>query len=349
MKIFKNEIDLKFIKQQIAEQIGVTIDVTSTDRSFTNVSDLREANERSICFYESERYIDDFRASNAGLILVPKVIDCKPKENQVLLTVDKPYFLFMWLVSRWLELDNQASEKSISPLASIHPSAKIGQNVNIAPYVVIEEGVEIGDNTCIGSHTVILTGSKIGHSCKVYPNVVIYHDCKIGDKAIIHSGAVIGADGFGFLPLNGVQIKVPQVGNVVIEDDVEIGANTCIDRSTIGTTLIKTNAKIDNLVQIGHNSRVDEHSVLCSQVGLAGSTHIGKSVYLAGQVGVAGHLKIDDDTLVGAQSGVPASLPTGKYFGSPAISAFEQKKIVGSLKDLPSVVRFVKKMMKEEA
>jgi UDP-3-O-[3-hydroxymyristoyl] glucosamine N-acyltransferase len=137
------------------------------------------------------------------------------------------------------------------------------------------------------------------------------------------------------------------VGNVVIEDDVEIGANTCVDRATIGTTLIKSNTKIDNLVQVGHNCKIEEHSILCSQVGLAGNSHIGQSVYLAGQVGVAGHLKIDDGTIVGAQSGVPSSLTKGVYFGYPAIPAFDQKKQMAAMKDLPSVVRYVKRLMKD--
>jgi UDP-3-O-[3-hydroxymyristoyl] glucosamine N-acyltransferase len=255
----------------------------------------------------------------------------------------------MYLVSKWLELQEKERVFTISPKATIDPTAQIGENVHIGVNAVIEDNVCIGDGTYIGANCVICSGTRIGSFCKIYPNVTIYSDCIIGKKAIIHSGAVIGADGFGFIPINENQIKVPQVGNVVIEDDVEIGANTCIDRSTIGTTLIKTNTKIDNLVQVGHNCQIDEHSILCSQVGLAGSTHIGKSVYLAGQVGVAGHLKIDDNTMVGAQSGVPSSLPTGKYFGSPAISAFEQKKIVSVMKDLPSVVRYIKKMMKEDS
>jgi UDP-3-O-[3-hydroxymyristoyl] glucosamine N-acyltransferase len=171
----------------------------------------------------------------------------------------------------------------------------------------------------------------------------------IGRKCIIHSGVVIGADGFGFLLMDGIQVKIPQVGNVVIHDDVEIGANSCIDRATLGSTVIGKGTKIDNLVQIGHNCVVGEHSILCAQVGLAGSTIVGDYVYLAGQVGAAGHITIGSRAMVGAQSGIAASIPAGaKYFGTPAIDANTMKRSIVAQKHLPEMYRSWQKQCKEE-
>ena len=342
MKVFKKEINLDIIlKITQGEVIG------DENQYFDNVSELNEANHKSVCFYENEQYFADFCKSKAGLIFVPELSQNIPNDCQTFIKVAKPYFSFMILVTWWLEQDKKMQEIKISKLASVHPDAEIGENVNIEPFAVIGKNVKIGDNSYIGAHTVIMDDVIIGKSCKLFPNVVIYDNCIIGDKTVIHAGSIIGADGFGYVLMNGVQLKIPQVGNVVLEDDIEIGANTCIDRSTIGTTLVKSNTKIDNLVQVGHNCQIDEHAILCAQVGLAGNSHIGKTVYLAGQVGVGGHLKIDDNSMIGAQSGVASSLKTGKYFGSPAISAFEQKKIIAALKDIPTVVRYVKRMIKE--
>ena len=342
MKIFKNEINIDEIKKIISGEI-----IGAGNAVFNSVAELIEGNKNSICFYENEKYLNDFQSSDAGFIIIPDNTEFSPKENQIYLKTAKPYFSFMSLVSYWLQKEEKYAERTISPQASIHFTANIGKNVSIGPFAVIEENVVISDNTIIGASSVLMKGSKIGSNSKLYPNVVVYEDCEIGNNVIIHSGVVIGADGFGFIPLNGKQIKVPQVGNVVIEDDVEIGANTCIDRATIGTTRIKENVKLDNLVQVAHNCEIDNSSILCAQVGVAGNSFIGKNVYLAGQVGVAGHLTIEDNTLVGAQSGVPSSLKTGTYFGYPALPAFEQKKILASLKDLPVTNRYVKKLIKE--
>ncbi|MDD4155897.1 MAG: UDP-3-O-(3-hydroxymyristoyl)glucosamine N-acyltransferase [Candidatus Cloacimonetes bacterium] len=320
---------------------------SQTDKTINNVAELDEANKNSLCFYENIKYKDKFNISSAGFVLVPRDLDLNEKENQILIKVDKPYLSFMTILTWYLEQEKKSFIPTISPNTDISNSAKIGHNVHIAPFAVIGNNVKIGSNSYIGSNVVIMNDVCIGENVKIYSNVTIYENCKIGNNSILHSGVVIGADGFGYTLIDGNQIKIPQVGNVVIEDDVEIGANTCIDRATIGSTIIKSNSKIDNLVQVGHNCTIEEHSILCAQVGLAGNTHIGKTVYLAGQVGVGGHLKIDDGTLIAAQSGVANSLPTGQYFGTPAISAYEQKKIIYSLKDLPTVVRYVKKLMKE--
>lgn len=340
MKLFKSALTLEKINQFVQGKLSV-----STDRLFTNVAELHEANEHSVCFYENEKYLHQAEQSKAGLIILPEGVVLK--NDAIKLAVSKPYFSFMTLVSIWLSIDTKNRVNKISEHCSIASSAQIGNNVSIADYVVIEEGVSIGDHSIIEANCVIKENTKVGQSCHLFPNVTIYHDCIVGNNVSIHAGSVIGADGFGYLLLNGQQIKIPQVGNVVIENDVEIGANTCIDRATIGTTLIKSGAKIDNLVQIGHNCSVDEHSIICAQVGLAGNSNLGKYVYLGGQVGVGGHLKIDDQTMVGAQSGVASSIKTGKYFGSPVMPLTQQLRVSACLKDLPEIHKYVKKLMRE--
>jgi len=214
---------------------------------------------------------------------------------------------------------------------------------------VIGENTIIGDGTKIDSNTVLAVNVQVGKNCHFFPNITIYEDCIIRNNVIIHSGCVIGADGFGYLLHEGIQNKIPQVGNVIIEDDVEIGANSSVDRATISSTIIGKGTKIDNLVQVGHNCIIGENSILCAQVGLAGSTVIGDVVFLAGQVGVAGHLKIEDGVMVGAQSGVSHTIPAGtKVFGTPAIDAGLKKRILASEKKLPEVVRHYKKLVKKK-
>jgi len=338
MKLFTKHLTLPDI-------LHIThLTTTATPQStYTNIAELHEATSTSVCFYENEKYLELFTQTHAGLVFVPQNTTATPNPNQIYIKSPTPYAHFMQLVTHWLQLDSQAQPHTISPQACMHPTASIAENVHISPFTVVEAQATIGENTSIGAHSVIMQGSHIGKNCLIYPHVTIYPNCTIGDNCIIHSGVVIGADGFGFTLIGENQVKIPQVGTVVIESDVEIGANTCIDRSTIGTTLIKKNTKIDNLVQIGHNCKVDEHSILCAQVGLAGNSDIGKTVYLAGQVGISGHLRIDDGTVVGAQSGVANSLSTGRYFGTPAGPAFEQKRIYIALKDLPSIVKWFKK------
>jgi UDP-3-O-[3-hydroxymyristoyl] glucosamine N-acyltransferase len=281
------------------------------------------------------------------LIFGPKNCDKNLKPNTNLLLIDQPNIHFMMLVRTWLKLDLPKMKKSIGDSANIAKSASLGKNIIIGSNCDIGENVNIGDDTIIESNCVIKEDVQIGKNCHIYPNTTIYEDCVLKNNIIIHAGCVIGADGFGYLFHNGIHNKIPQVGNVIIEDDVEIGANSAVDRATLGSTLIGKGTKIDNLVQVGHNCKIDENSILCAQTGLAGSTIIGKTVYLAGQVGVAGHLKIDDGAMIGAQSGVTNDIPKGaKYFGSPAFEAGLQKKIMVSEKYLPEIVKEYRKRQK---
>ncbi len=317
--------------------------------NLTNAAELNEANENSLCFFENPKYLDDFINSKAGLILISPKIDKNLYQNKNnIFIVKEPYLQFMKIIIYWLEKSKEQTISHIDESAKISPTAKIGKNVTIKSNVIIEDNVEIGNDTIIDYNTVIYKNSKIGNNCKIYANVTIYEDTQIFDNVIIHSGCVIGADGFGYYPLNGKQIKIPQIGNVIIESDVELGANTTVDRATLSSTIISKGTKIDNLVQVGHNCIVGEDSVLCAQTGLAGHSKLGKRVVLAGQVGVAGHLDIGDDVVVGAKSGISKSLPSAKrYFGIPAIDANLKKKIIVSEKYLPEVVKFYKKYKKD--
>ncbi|MDO9577289.1 MAG: UDP-3-O-(3-hydroxymyristoyl)glucosamine N-acyltransferase [Candidatus Cloacimonadales bacterium] len=315
----------------------------------TNVAELQEANAQSVCFFENPKYLDDLKQTEAGLLLVPADFDISVKPQTNLILVEKPYVMFMMLVKTWLELDRPPQQKRIAASAVIAVSAVIGANVVIGENCVIGAKTIIGDGTRIDSNTVLAENVQVGRNCHLFPNITIYEDCLIKNKVIIHAGCVIGADGFGYLMHEGIQNKIPQVGNVIIEDDVEIGANSAIDRATIGSTIIGKGTKIDNLVQVGHNCIIGENSILCAQVGLAGSTVIGNVVYLAGQVGVAGHLKIDDGAMVGAQSGVSHTIPKGeKVFGTPAINVGLRRRILASEKKLPEIVRHYNKLLKKE-
>jgi len=313
-----------------------------------NVAQLSEANPDSVCFYEQPKFLQQLKNCQAGLIFVPLDfnVDLKPDTN--LIFVDKPYFAFMLLIKHWQQIDYRPIANKISDQAQVAPSAKLGKNVSLGHFVVIEDNCEIGDNTVIDSNTVIHKNVKVGSNCHFFPNVTIYEDCIIHNKVILHAGCVIGSDGFGYLLHEGKQEKIPQVGNVEIHSNVEIGSNTSVDRATLGSTIIGEGTKIDNLVQVGHNCVIGKNSILCAQVGLAGSTIIGDGVYLGGQVGVAGHLKIENGAMIGAQSGVSGSVPeNAKYFGTPAIEAGLRKRIMASEKRLPEIIKYFKKQIKK--
>ncbi|MCK4696635.1 MAG: UDP-3-O-(3-hydroxymyristoyl)glucosamine N-acyltransferase, partial [Candidatus Cloacimonetes bacterium] len=295
------------------------------------------------------KFQEELKATEAGLIFVPKDFDITLKPDTNLILIDKPSISFMMMVKTSLKIEAPVQKSKIAKTAIISDSAKIGEKVVIGHNCIIQDKAEIGNNTIIESNSVIMENVKIGSNCHIYPNITIYEDCILKNNIILHAGCVIGAEGFGYLLFNGIQNKIPQVGNVVIEDNVEIGANSTIDRATIGSTIIGKGTKIDNLVQVGHNCKIGKNSILCAQVGVAGSTEIGDVVYLAGQVGIADHLKIGDGAMVGAQSGVSNSIPdNAKYFGTPAIDAGLKKRILASEKQLPEIVKHYRKTLKEK-
>lgn len=312
-----------------------------------SVSTFETASSGTVVFLEQEKLFEAVKSSPAGLIITTEEFASRLDGRNLLIT-PKPYLAIMTLITMWQQMSPKAP-------AGIHPSAIIEPGAQADPSARIQSGVVIGENSIvekdchIGAGCVIGKNVRIGAGSVIHSNVCIYEDCVIGRDVIIHSGAVIGADGFGFALIDGIQRKIPQIGNVIIEDHAEIGANTCIDRATLGSTIIGEGSKLDNLVQIGHNCIIGRHCIICAQVGLAGSTTLGDYVYLAGQVGAAGHMTIGDRSMVGAQSGITNNIPPDtKYFGTPALDANLMKRIMASQKKLPEIYRFYLRNQKEQ-
>jgi UDP-3-O-[3-hydroxymyristoyl] glucosamine N-acyltransferase len=266
------------------------------DRVIRGVATLKEAADDQLSFLGNQFYVPQIATSRAGAILVPENLD---GDDPRFIRVAKPHAALAEVLDRFF--NPRPIPKGISSQASIAKSAKLGANVSVGAFTTIGEGVEIGDDTLL------------------YPNVTIYDGCKIGRRCILHSGVVIGADGFGFTPVGGRHRKIPQIGIVRIEDDVEIGANSCVDRAALGETVIGEGTKIDNLVQVGHNVRIGKHCLLVAQVGIAGSTEFGDYVVAAGQAGFSGHLTVGNGAQIGGQAGVFHDIPDGmKVIGTPA-------------------------------
>lgn len=243
---------------------------------------------------------------------------------------------------------SKPKKKGIDPLASIAQSATVGKDVYVGAFACIGENAVVGDNTIIYPHSVIGDGVTIGNGCLIYPNVTIYEGCRIGNRVTIHAGTVIGADGFGFAPNAEGYDKIPQIGIVTIEDDVEIGANTCIDRSTMGSTIIRKGVKLDNLIQVAHNVEIGENTVMSAQVGIAGSTKVGSWCMFGGQVGLAGHITVGDKTFLGAQSGVPGNIKGNQtLIGTPPMKPKAYFRSQAIFRKLPEMYRQLDEMQKE--
>lgn len=300
----------------IAEKIGALLD-GNFELEITGLGSLDNCNEGDITFLSNNKYGKFINNTNASAVIVSK--DFKDNVNCALLKVDDPDYAFGKVALLF--------HKKISPKKGIHESAfiskdaELGKNITVGPNASIDSFVKIGDDTIIDSNVVIGSGTVIGSNSHIYPSVTIREQCVIGNNVIIHNGTVIGSDGFGYsLEKNGKRKKIPQLGIVVIEDDVEIGANSCIDRARFGKTTIGKGTKIDNLVQIAHNVSIGEDVVVCGQVGIAGSTKIGDKTILAGQVGVSGHLNIGKNVVANAQTGITKNLESGSHvMGMPAI------------------------------
>ncbi len=345
MRIFRHDLS----PEQVARITGGEL-ILKNQAVLNRISDPRQADDHSVIFQDNEKFLSLVAGSQAGLIIAGNAFREQLKDHGAnLIFTDKAYQAIMVLADWWLE-----SEKADFTTA-VHPTAELGQGVSLPEHIRIGAFAVIGDNVILGDYTIVESfcqvgnGTRTGTGCHLYPHVTIYPDTELGDNVYIHAGCVIGADGFGYMLLGGVQKKIPQLGQVIIHSNVEIGANTTIDRGTIGPTVIGEGTKIDNLVQIGHNCVIGRHSILCAQVGLAGSTVVGDYVYLAGQVGVAGHLTIGDRAMVGAQSGVSNDLEAGgKYFGYPAREAMRMKKIMAVENSLPDMYKAVQKLKKDK-
>jgi UDP-3-O-[3-hydroxymyristoyl] glucosamine N-acyltransferase len=299
-------------------------------RMVSAVAPLASANGDQLSFLSNRKYAAELEATRAGAILVPKNLE---GNDDRWIRVDDPYFAFARIMTCWFS--NRPRPKGISPKAVVAASAKLGDSIALGHFAIVGENVVIGNNVIIFQGVSIEAGSVIGDDCIIYPNVVIYDGTQIGRRCIIHSGVVIGSDGYGFATHGGKHHKIPQIGIVRIEDDVEVGAGSTIDRAALGETVIGEGTKIDNLVQIGHNVKIGKHCLLVSQVGIAGSTELGDYVAVAGQSGFSGHLKIGNRVQVAAKSAVLADVPDDtKVMGSPAVPFTEFARRHAALKKL---------------
>ena len=319
--------------RDIAERLEGELAGDHGDIVISDVASLRDAVPGHISFLAHRRYLKDLQETRASAVVLPKGVSFDRLPS---IRVDNPYFAFAQLLHLFYDLPYQS--KGVDERAIVRRGVQIGRDVTLYPYVYIEEDASIGDQVMIYPGTFVGKGSLIGDHSVLYPNVTIREGCRIGRRVIIHSGAVIGSDGFGFVPYKGEHHKIPQVGGVIIGDDVEIGANTTIDRATIGNTVIKRGTKIDNLVQIAHNVSVGEDCVFAAQAGIAGSTQIGNHVTMAGQAGVTGHIRIGDQVTVAGQAGVTKDVKEGQTVaGMPALPHREWLKAMAVFEDLPEL------------
>ncbi len=307
---------------KIAEMVNGKL-IGSPDRTISSVSGIRDAQSDQLSFIGNKKYQHQLESTKAGVVLVCPDLADAPAVDRSLIVCDNVDYAFAKVIAVFAE-EPPKWPVGVHPSAVVSPEAKLGQGVSINANAVIEAGAEIGDGTVIGAGCYIGHDVKIGAGSLLYPNVTVMYRCVIGRKAVIHPGVVIGGDGFGFIPTKQGLVKVPQTGIVQIDDDVEIGANTTIDRARFGKTWIKSNVKIDNQVMVAHNVVIGESSILVAQCGIAGSAELGRGVILAAKSGVNGHITLGDGVQVAGTSGVVKSLPAGAIaLGTPAESQRE--------------------------
>ncbi len=336
---------MEFSAKQIATFIGGEIvgDENATVHTFAKIE---EGIPGAISFLANPKYTSYIYDTQASIVLVNKDFEPEKEIKTTLIKVDNAYESLGKLLN--LYEASKPKKQGINPLANIASSATIGKNVYIGAFAVIEENAIIGDDTSILPHAYIGEGVKIGAKCTIYPHATIYHDCRIGNECNIHAGAVIGADGFGFAPTPEGYEKIAQIGIVILEDKVDIGANTCIDRATMGATIIRKGVKLDNLVQIAHNDEIGSHTVMAAQAGVAGSTKVGEWCMFGGQVGVAGHITIGDRVVFGAQSGVPSSVKANRQLiGTPPMEEIAYFKSSAIFRKLPNMYFEMNALRKE--
>lgn len=330
---------MEFSAQQIAEYLKGTV-VGDPNVKVSNLSKIEEGQPGTLTFLSNPKYTEFIYTTKASVVLVNNDFTPEKEISATLIKVQNSYMALAGLLS--LVDSMNPKKKGISPLAFISEKAKVGEGAYIGEYTVIDEGAQVGDGAYFYPQVYVGTNVKIGKNVTLYPGVKIYKDCVIGDNCTVHAGTIIGADGFGFAPsADGTYSKIPQIGNVVLEDNVEVGANATIDRATMGSTILRKGVKIDNLVQIAHNVEVGENTVMAAQCGVAGSTKIGKHCMFGGQVGVTGHCHVADGTIVGAQTGISGEVkkPNQAIQGSPHMSALEFKKSSICIKELPDMRR----------
>jgi UDP-3-O-[3-hydroxymyristoyl] glucosamine N-acyltransferase len=337
---------MEFTAKQIAELIGGRVEGRD-DAAVHTFAKIEEGTEGAISFLSNPKYTHYIYDTKSTIVLVKEDLELEHPVNATIIRVKNAYEAVAQLLQFYEKM--KPHKTGIDPLASVSAKATIGNDVYIGPFACIGDGAVIGDGSQIYPHTVVGDGVSIGSRCLLYPNVTIYQGCRIGNNVTIHAGSVIGADGFGFAPNQEGYDKIPQIGIVVIEDNVEIGANTCVDRSTMGQTVLRKGVKLDNLIQVAHNCEVGENTVMSAQSGLAGSTKIGAWCMVGGQAGFAGHIHVADKTFVGAQCGVISNTKGQgeQLVGSPAMDPKVFFRAAAVMKHLPDMYRELNALKKQ--
>lgn len=330
--------------RDLAEQLGADV-VGDGDVVLSGVAKIEEASPGEVSFVANPQYRKFLDTTQASAVIVKEA----PEGGSLTyLVAEDPYRAFLQTL-RYFHPEAPKPEPGVHPTASVAEGVKLGDNVVIGPNCVIEEGVEIGEGTVLRALCFVGRDTKIGSNCYFHSRVTIREGCVIGERVILQDGCVVGSDGFGFAPGEEGYLKIPQVGNVILEDDVEIGANTTIDRATLGRTVVRRGAKIDNLVQLAHNVEVGSDTVIAAQTGVAGSSRVGAKSMLGGQVGISGHIKLSDQIMIAAQSGVTKDPGPGKIIaGYPAREIAHWRRTEAVISKLPELVKRVRTLEKGE-
>ena len=339
---------MEFSAQQIAMLLGGKI-IGDANRKVSDVGSIETAKEGQLTFLCDAKYIAHLPSTNASVVLMTDSIPFEGETQATIIRVENARVAMGQLLALVAKAMNPAKQGIEQP-SFISDDVTIPKDAYIGAFSYIGKNVQLGKGVQIYPHSYVGDNVQIGDNTILYSGVKVYYNCVIGKDCILHAGAVVGSDGFGFEPdAKGVNQKLPQIGNVIIENDVEIGANTTIDRAMIGSTIIRRNAKLDNLVQVAHNVDIGESTFMCSQVGVAGSTKVGEHCILAGQVGVAGHITIADNCVFGAQSGIAGSVrKAGMYQGSPAIDAMNWRRSSVGFKQLPDLIKKIQELEKKK-
>lgn len=337
---------MQFSAEMIAAGLGGDI-VGNKDVTVSTFAKIEEGKAGAISFMANPKYEHYVYTTESSIVIVNRSWEPTQTVKATLIKVDDAYGCFAKLLDLYAAYKPQ--KKGIHPTAVVADNAKIGEDCYIGAYVVIDEGAEVGDGAKLYPHVYIGDGAKVGAGATLYSGVKVYEGCKIGARCILHSGSVVGSDGFGFAPnAQGSYDKIPQIGIVILEDDVEIGANTTIDRATMGATVISKGTKIDNLVQIGHNVVVGSNTVMAGQSAIAGSAKVGSNCMIGGQAGIVGHITVGDRTVVGSRSGVTTSAPAGsQIMGHFGFDASKFRRVNAVYRNLPEMQRNLKELKKE--
>lgn len=338
---------MEFTAKIIAEFLKGSVEGNS-DEKVTNVSPIEDGKPGTLSFLANKKYEQYIYSTEASVVLVSKDFKAEKEIKTTLIRVEDAYKAFASLLD--LYQSSLPQKVGIDAKASISESAEVGENCYIGDFAFIGENVTIGENVKIYPQVYVGDNVTVGDNTILYPGVKIYHGCVVGKNCIVHASSVIGSDGFGFAPTeDGSFKKIPQIGNVIIEDDVELGSNVSVDRATMGSTIIKKGVKLDNLIQIAHNVVVGESTVMAAQAGISGSAKLGKNCMIGGQVGVAGHITLADGVKAGAQAGIPNNIKdSGKaVLGTPAIEFRQATRVMAATKNLPELVQRVNQLEKE--